>query len=237
MAAQLGRQFLIYVWDGVSAFLEIGSARSNDLTHNNESVDVTTKASAGWVEKLQGAGNKSVSMSFDGVFTDTTAEDRLITLANADNIELYELLSGSGQKYAGSFQITSYARGGVQNGEETFSVTLESSGAVAFSRLKDTIAAQDETDFNGAGSNGSFVGGDGAGGTAYVVNDTITLSDGTVITVDAIDGDDDVTQFTVTTNSSSSFYFPEVTALTQTGTSGSGTEFVLTVGTANVVNP
>lgn len=237
MTAQLGRKFLIYVWDGISAFLEIGMARNNDFTHNNESVDVTTKTSGGWVEKLQGAGNKSVSMSFDGVFTDTVAEDRLITLANADTIELYELLSGSGQKYAGSFQITSYARGGVQNGEETFSITLESSGTVTFARLKDTILNQNELDFDGAGSNGTFVGGDGPSGTSYVALDTITLSDGTIVTVDVVDGDGDVTDFTITTKSTTSFYFPEVTALTQSSTSGTGTDFVLTVGTANVVNP
>lgn len=58
-----------------------------------------------------------------------------------------------------------------------------------------TIAAQDETAYS------VFVGGDGAGGTAYVVNDVITLDDGSTITVDAIDGSGDVTQFTVTTAS------------------------------------
>ena len=119
-------------------------------------------------------------------------------------------------------------------GSETPLILLEVSHA---DLLKETIAAQDETDYNNVGDNGTFVGGDGLGGTAYVVNDTITLSDGSVITVDAIDVDDDVTQFTVTSKSTSSFYFPEVTALTQSSTSGSGTAFVLTVGTANVVNP
>ena len=99
---------------------------------------------------------------------------------------------------------------------------------------KETIAAQDETDYNGAGSNGTFIGGDGVGGTAYVVNDTITLDDGSLITVDAIDGDDDVTQFTVTTVSTNPFNYPTVTVLAQTSTSGTGTEFELTVGDNNV---
>lgn len=95
----------------------------------------------------------------------------------------------------------------------------------------ETIAAQDETDFDGAGSNGTFVGGDGVGGTAYVVADTITLSDGTVITVDNVDGDGDVTEFTITTASTS--VFTTGTTLTQASTSGTGTDFSITTGPSN----
>jgi hypothetical protein len=95
-----------------------------------------------------------------------------------------------------------------------------------------TIAAQDETDFDNAGSNGTFTGGDGAGGTAYVVSDTITMSDGTVITVNAIDGNGDVTEFTITTASTSGTASDGAT-LTQASTSGTGADFDLTLGDAN----
>lgn len=91
---------------------------------------------------------------------------------------------------------------------------------------------QDETSFNNTGANGTFVGGDGAGGTAYVAADTITLSDGTVVTVDAVDGDDDVTQFTVDSTNSTGVTTSGAT-LTQASTSGSGTGFTLTLGVAN----
>lgn len=100
----------------------------------------------------------------------------------------------------------------------------------------ETIATQDETDFDGAGNNGTFVAGDGVGGTAYVALDTITLSEGSVITVDAVDGDGDVTQFTVTSKSTSDVGGPG-SVLTQTSTSGSGVSFQLTVGVANTVSP
>ena len=93
------------------------------------------------------------------------------------------------------------------------------------------IAAQDETNYDGAGSNGSFVGGDGVGGTAYVATDTITLIDGTVITVDAVDGNGDVTDFTVTTAGTSN---TDGQVLTQASTSGSGTGFTITLGTNNI---
>ncbi len=95
------------------------------------------------------------------------------------------------------------------------------------------INAQDETSYdNSPTTEGSFVGGDGAGGTAYVASDTITLSDGTVVTVDAVNGNGDVTQFTV--NSTASRGAIAGVALTQTSTSGTGTGFTLTPDVDNV---
>ena len=66
-----------------------------------------------------------------------------------------------------------------------------------------TIAAQDETDFTGAGSNGTFIGGDGASGTTHAVGNVITLNDGTTVTVPAggVDGNGDVTLFDITSSS------------------------------------
>jgi hypothetical protein len=96
----------------------------------------------------------------------------------------------------------------------------------------DVINGQTEADYDGVGNNGTFVGGDGAGGTAYVAADTITLSDGTVITVDTVDGNGDVTEFTVTTVGGSNS--AAAVQLTQSSTSGSGTSFSITPGTANI---
>ena len=96
-------------------------------------------------------------------------------------------------------------------------------------------AGQNETNYDGSGSNGSFVGGDGAGGTAYVAADTITLTDGTVITVDTINANGDVTEFTVTTAGNSAAVAG--VAIAQDTTSGTGTGFTLTPGTANLTGP
>jgi Phage tail sheath C-terminal domain len=102
------------------------------------------------------------------------------------------------------------------------------------SATKQLIVGQDETNFDNVGANGAFVGGDGAGGTAYVAADTITLNDGSVITVDAVDGNGDVTQFTVTTVGTTGF--TTAATLTQTASSGTGTGFTLTTDTANESN-
>ncbi len=93
-------------------------------------------------------------------------------------------------------------------------------------------AGQDETSYDAVAPNGAFVGGDGVGGTAYVPGDTITMSDGSVITVDAVDGNGDVTDFTVTTSGGTNV-IPGV-PLTQTSTSGTGTAFTVTPEANNI---
>jgi len=89
-----------------------------------------------------------------------------------------------------------------------------------------TIAAQDETNYDGVGANGTF----DSGGSGYNVSDTITLDDGTVITVDTVAGSV-VTEFTVTSSSTTSF--TAGSTRTQQSTSGSGTGFAITPDTNN----
>jgi predicted secreted protein len=44
----------------------------------------------------------------------------------------YQLVFGNADTIDGSFKITSYERSGEFNGEETYSITLESSGQITF---------------------------------------------------------------------------------------------------------
>lgn len=89
------------------------------------------------------------------------------------------------------------------------------------------IDAQNETDYDGSGSNGTFV--DGSG---YTDSDTITLSDGTTVAVDVIGGGGAVIDFTV--DSSASTGASDGDTLAQSSVSpGSGTGFTLTLGSAN----
>jgi len=96
-----------------------------------------------------------------------------------------------------------------------------------------TVNAQDETFYDGAGDNGSFVGGDGVGGTAHVGADVLTMSDGSTITVVAVDGNGDVTQFTVNSSTAAAGTVSGV-ALTQTGLGGTGDSFTYTPGVNNI---
>jgi hypothetical protein len=109
-----------------------------------------------------------------------------------------------------------------------------SAGATTTTAVVNTgiIVAQDETSYDDTPtSEGVFVGGDGAGGTAHVVSDVLTLSNGATLTVDAIDGNDDVTQFTINTNGST---VADGETLTQASSTGTGTAFTLTPGVDNL---
>ena len=66
MAKFKGRDLRIKVRTSTSpeTFTVIGGARSDGITINNETVDVTDKDGAGWRELLQGAGITSMSLKF-----------------------------------------------------------------------------------------------------------------------------------------------------------------------------
>ncbi|NIL98398.1 MAG: hypothetical protein GTO62_15030, partial [Planctomycetales bacterium] len=95
------------------------------------------------------------------------------------------------------------------------------------------IDGQDETSYDSSpASEGSFVGGDGVGATAYAVAEVITLSDGSMVTVNAVNVNGDVTAFTIDSTNSSGATAGDT--LTQSASTGTGTDFQLTVQDDNV---
>ncbi len=110
----------------------------------------------------------------------------------------------------------------ITGGGEATNCTFNESGG------QPIIGSQDETNYdNSPTTEGTF-----SGGSGHAVNDVITLSDTSWITVDAV-STGVVTQFTVTDSQRSDF--AQVgTALTQTNTTGSGTGFSLTPGRDNI---
>jgi len=93
-----------------------------------------------------------------------------------------------------------------------------------------TVAGDTDAQYNGVAANGSVPGGLPSG-SGYVALDTITLSDGTIITVDSVSGGGVLT-FTVTSSSTSSFATSGAT-LSQFSTDGVGSGFAIITGTNN----
>ena len=154
----------------------------------------------------------------------TTDDGSTITvdLAGSNTIQGQDETDFDGGSNNGTFAIgTGHEIGDV--------ITLTDGSTITVDNVDvDTIQGQDETDFDGSGSNGTF-----AGGTGHATNDVITMSDGSTITVDNVAGGV-VTEFTVTTNSSSPF--ASGGTITQTGTTGSGVDFAITTDTNNEEN-
>ena len=131
MAEQAGLGLLIKAGaDGSEVTL--AGLRSNSFTINNELVDVTNKTSNRMRELLSGAGVRSLTISGSGVASDEAGYTAVKAAAIADTHQRYLLCYSDGSTIAGNFQITSFESAGEYNAEETFSITLESSGAYTY---------------------------------------------------------------------------------------------------------
>lgn len=75
-------------------------------------------------------GGSNVSVTGNGVFTGSMAEHRIKSNALAGSLDDYELSFDDGERIAGRFLITRLDYAGDFNGERTYTLALESSGAV-----------------------------------------------------------------------------------------------------------
>lgn len=132
MTAQKGAAFLLKIGDGGSpvAYETVAGLRTTQMTINGDTVVVTHKESGGWRELLSGAGTRSVSVSASGIFLGSDAEGSVRAHALAGTLDTYELSFEDGAKMRGSFLVQRLDYAGDFNGERTYSLQLESSGAV-----------------------------------------------------------------------------------------------------------
>ena len=139
MAAGKGSSFLLKD-NSTGTPATMGGLRSTSMTINGEAVDITTKDSNAFItsgndkarDLLQGGGVRSISITASGVFTDSSTENILRGFAFDGAIQNYDLVFSDGSKISGAFLVTSYERAGEFNGEETYSVTLESSNTITY---------------------------------------------------------------------------------------------------------
>jgi TP901-1 family phage major tail protein len=139
MAAGKGSSFLLKE-NSTGTPATVGGLRSTSMTINGEAVDITTKDSNAFISSgndkardlLQGGGVRSMSITASGVFTDSSTENLVRGFAFDGAIQNYDLIFSDGSKIAGAFLITSYERAGEFNGEETYSLTLESSNTITY---------------------------------------------------------------------------------------------------------
>ena len=139
MAAGKGSSFLLKD-NSTGTPATLGGMRSTSMTINGEMVDITDKDANAFVSSgndkartlLQGGGIRSMTISASGVFTDSSTENNIRGFAFDGAIQNYDLVFSDGSKISGAFLITSYERAGEFNGEETYSLTLESSNTITY---------------------------------------------------------------------------------------------------------
>ncbi|MDB5681650.1 MAG: phage tail protein [Sphingomonas bacterium] len=132
MPAEKGSAFLLKVGNGATpvVYATVAGLRTTQLSINGELVAITSKESGGWRELLSGAGVRSVSVSGAGVFTGSAAETRIKGNALSGALDDYRLSFESGDTMTGRFLVTRLDYAGDFNGERSYTLSLESSGAV-----------------------------------------------------------------------------------------------------------
>ncbi len=132
MAAEKGSAFLLKVGNGAVpvVYATVAGLRTTQLSINGEAVAITSKDSGGWRELLSGAGVRHVSVSAAGIFTGSVAETRIKASALGGTIDDYRLSFESGETMTGRFLVTRLDYAGDVGGERSYTLALESSGAV-----------------------------------------------------------------------------------------------------------
>lgn len=109
----------------------VGGLNEGTITLNGETIDVTTFASGGWIEKIQGLKSAEVSLSGFWLTTDTNGQTALTTAyMNGTSIALSCLFDGT-SGWSGNFLVASAEIGAGVKDSVTFSCSLESTGAIA----------------------------------------------------------------------------------------------------------
>lgn len=136
MAAQQGRSFLLEFNTASTTFVAVAGQRNTSFTINNELVDITNKddeTTEGALHRvlLEQAGVGTCSISVDGVYLDDTNYNTMKKAAIENthvNMKLQSAGTAVDGALSGSFAIASISESGVYNGEQTYSMTLESAG-------------------------------------------------------------------------------------------------------------
>lgn len=132
-----GKDFLLKLGasngTGLAPYVTVGGFRSNTLKINASGIDVTNKSNASWQTLIEG-GIKNVAVDGDGVWNNDTAAQALLAaiLSAAGTILNFQIVCADGDTFTGKFQVQSFQRTGPHDKEETFSISLASSGAIAF---------------------------------------------------------------------------------------------------------
>lgn len=128
-----GRVFLLKEGDGTSpeTFVTVAGLRPTAYTIDGESVDTSDKDGNGWRDLLDGGGITSMSITASGIFEDSeSTQSNLRSRAIDKSLHNYQIDDGE-DILEGAFQVTSFEASGEHDGEQTFSVTLESAGEVS----------------------------------------------------------------------------------------------------------
>jgi TP901-1 family phage major tail protein len=133
MAAQKGRALLLKVdAAGTGSFATVAGLRSKSIALNAALIDATNADSPdGWREIIEG-GIRTARIQGAGVFKDAAADETVRGIFFAGTICAWEIIVPAFGTIAGPFQVSSLDYAGDYNGEATYTLSLDSAGALTF---------------------------------------------------------------------------------------------------------
>lgn len=134
MTAYAGRIMTLKAgtWAGGTTITQV---RDVTVSIDHEIVDRTTKDSNGFREILEGAGTKSLVITFNGLVDNSAVFESFLNAANSGSTGTYAVGGiADGDVWEGSFNVSASEISGGFNNEQTFSATLNSSGAWTFTQ-------------------------------------------------------------------------------------------------------
>jgi len=112
-------------------FLTVAGMRSTSMSINNEAVDVTDKGDVPW-RTLLAVGIRSMELSASGIFSNADVLNDIMTDVTNGAISNFKITSGRGDSFLGDFLVASCERSGEYNQAEQYTLSLSSSGAIAY---------------------------------------------------------------------------------------------------------
>lgn len=138
MAGQRGRDLLLRIGDGGSpeSFATVAGVRTREFAFSADALEATSLDSPDqWRELLAGAGTKRASVAGFGVFQDAASDARLRLAYFSGDAPRFQLVLPDVGVLTGPFAISELAYGGEHDGEATFSIRLDSAGALSFAAI------------------------------------------------------------------------------------------------------
>ena len=132
MARQWGESFLLALKNGAT-FTDLAGMQSTRFAITQQPQPAPNVASGPWQSFLPDSGPSSLQISANGIFSDNATEAQLRRLAFSRQPARFRLSFANGEKLEGDFLLTEYERGGDSGAEETFRLSLQSSGAPTYS--------------------------------------------------------------------------------------------------------
>jgi TP901-1 family phage major tail protein len=135
MTASAGSEIRLRIGDGATpteSFTALSGLQITRMQLSQEAVDLDAVRGSGWIERLA-AGERSLMLRAQGVYTDCAPEQMLQTAAMTGQAKNMQLAFGNGDVVSGAFIMTSFEREGEVGDIESYALELKSAGAIALS--------------------------------------------------------------------------------------------------------